>query len=91
MCEIYWEKTNTVSAKFLGGGNLQSEKQVSEKHEFRRDVKSYSTDITVFCQNITTNQDVFGCSEISMLFLNMWNMKKRIIWTEKLPGAEKFK
>ena len=35
--------------------------------------------------NITRNQDVLGCSEISMLFLF------RIIWTEKLPGAEKFK
>ena len=41
--------------------------------------------------NITRNQDVLGCSEISINVIFKHVELARIIWTEKVPGAEKFK
>ena len=41
--------------------------------------------------NITRNQDVLGCSEICINVICKHVEHVRIILTEKLPGAEKFK
>ena len=41
--------------------------------------------------NITRNQDVLGCFEISINVIFKHVEHVRIIWTEKLPGAEKIK
>ena len=41
--------------------------------------------------NISRNQGVLGCSEISTNVIFKHVEHVRIIWTEKLPGAETFK